>query len=68
MSAAGQTCRSTSREVRAEMSQILPIKETRAAYPLRRLSRATAAFTDWEGTAFDPDDFDTSVPLYLADH
>lgn len=26
------------------------------------------AFTDWEGTAFDPDDLDTSVPLYLADH
>ena len=23
------------------------------------------AFTDWEGTAFDPDDLDTSVPLYL---
>lgn len=26
------------------------------------------AFTDWEGTAFDPDDLDRSVPLYLADH
>src|SRR3546814_14783273 len=26
------------------------------------------AFTDWEGTAFDPDDLDPSVPLYLADH
>src|SRR3546814_772183 len=26
------------------------------------------AFTDWEGTACDPDDLDPSVPLYLADH
>lgn len=26
------------------------------------------AFTDWDGTAFVPDDLDQSGPLYLADH
>jgi hypothetical protein len=38
------------------------------SFPFCAAVESDGAFTDWEGTAFDPDDLDTSVPLYLADH